>query len=102
MYDELTFEYVTERMLIERVAVQYVRWQRAIKEESIEIAIAGLTELDGLALHSTFNLTDEQARHYAFARFRGELHEDEKPKRKSHTSSTIKPGIVSPFGARRT
>jgi hypothetical protein len=82
MYDELTFEYgpqtITERMLIERVAVQYVRWQRAIKQESTEIEIAGLTELDGLALHSTFNLTDEQARHYAFARFRGELHNVEK------------------------
>lgn len=65
-------------MLIERVAVQYVRWQRAIREESTEIEIAGLTELDGLALHSTFNLTDEQARHYALARFRGEFHNVEK------------------------
>ena len=82
MYDELTFEYgprtVTERMLIERVAVQYVRWQRAIREESTEIEIAGLTELDGLALHTTFSLTDEQARHYASARFRGEFHNVEK------------------------
>jgi hypothetical protein len=82
MYDELTFEYgpqtITERILIERVAVQYVRWQRAIREESTEIEIAGLTELDGLALHSTFNLTDEQARHYASARFRGEFHNVEK------------------------
>jgi len=84
MYDELSFEYlpqtITERMLIERVAVQYVRWQRAIKEESTEIEIAGLTELDGLALHTTFNLTQEQAEHYALARFRGELYDDEKLK----------------------
>ena len=82
MYDELTSEYgpqtITERMLIERVAVQYVRWQRAIKEESTEIEIASLTELDGLLLHTTFNLTDEQAKHYALARFRGEFHSDEK------------------------
>ena len=82
MYDELTSEYgpqtITERMLIERVAVQYVRWQRAIKEESTEIEIASLTELDGLSLHTTFNLTDEQATHYALARFRGEFHSDEK------------------------
>jgi len=87
MYDELTCEYlpqtVTERMLIERVAVQYVRWQRAIKEESTEIEIAGLTELDGLALHTTFNLTQEQAEHYALARFRGEFHDDEKLEEKS-------------------
>jgi len=84
MYDELTSEYgpqtITERMLIERVAVQYVRWQRAIREESTEIEIAGLTELDGLALHTTFNLTQEQAEHYASASFRGELHDDEKLK----------------------
>jgi len=82
MYDELTFEYlpqtVTERMLIERVAVQYVRWQRAIREESTEIEIASQTELDGLALHTTFNLTQEQAEHYALARFRGEFHNDKK------------------------
>jgi len=82
VYEELTFKYgpqtITERMLIERVAVQYVRWQRAIKQESTEIEIAGLTELDGLALHSTFSLTDEQARHYASARFRGEFHNVEK------------------------
>ena len=82
MYDELTSEYgpqtITERMLIERVAVQYVRWQRAIKEESTEIEIASLTELDGLSLHTTFNLTDEQAKHYALARLRGEFHNDEK------------------------
>jgi hypothetical protein len=82
MYDELTSEYgpqtITERMLIERVAVQYVRWQRAIKEESTEIEIASLTELDGLSLHTTFNLTDEQAKHYALARLRGEFHSDEK------------------------
>jgi hypothetical protein len=82
MYDELTFEYgpqtVTERMLIKRVAVQYVRWQRAIKEESTEIEIAGLTELEGLSLRTTLNLTEEQAKHYAFARFRGEFHNDEK------------------------
>jgi len=82
MYDELTSEYgpqtITERMLIERVAVQYVRWQRAIREESTEIEIASLTELDGLALHTTFNLTQEQAEHYASARFRGEFHNDEK------------------------
>jgi hypothetical protein len=78
MYDELTFEYlpqtITERMLIEQVAVQHVRWQRAIREESTEIEITSLTELDGLALHTTFNLTQEQAEHYALARFRGELH----------------------------
>jgi len=77
MYDELTSEYgpqkITERMLIERVAVQHVRWQRAIREESTEIEIASLTELDGLALHTTFNLTQEQAEYYALARFRGEL-----------------------------
>ena len=46
MYDELTFEYapqtITERILIERVAVQYVRWQRAIREESNEIEAASL------------------------------------------------------------
>jgi len=82
MYGELTLEYlpqtITERMLIERVAVQYVRWQRAIKEESTEIEIASLTELEGLSLHTTFNLTEEQAEHYALARFRGEFHNDEK------------------------
>ena len=82
MYDELTFEYgpqtITERMLIERVAVQYVHWQRAIKQESTEIEIAGLTELEGLSLRTTLNLTGEQAKHYAFARFRGEFHNDEK------------------------
>ena len=82
MYDELTFEYgpqtITERMLIERVAVQYVRWQRAIKQESTEIEIAGLTELEGLSLLTTFNLTEEQARHYSLARLSGELHNDEK------------------------
>ena len=87
MYDELTFEYgpqtITERMLIERVAVQYVRWQRAIKEESSEIEIARLTELDGLALHTTFNLTEEQVKHYASARLSGELHNDEKLKENS-------------------
>jgi len=59
------------------VAVQYVRWQRAIREESNEIEVASLTELDDLALHTTFNLTQEQAEHYASARFRGELHDDE-------------------------
>ena len=81
MYDELTFEYgpqtVTERMLIERVAVQYVRWQRAIKEESAKIEIAGLTELDDLSVRTTFNLTQEQAQHYAFSSLRGEFHNDE-------------------------
>jgi hypothetical protein len=70
MYDELTSEYgpqtITERMLIERVAVQYVRWQRAIKQESTEIEKASLTELDRLALHTTFSLTEEQARHYSW------------------------------------
>jgi hypothetical protein len=65
-------------MLIERVAVQYVCWQRAIKEESAEIEIAGLTELDDLSVRTTFNLTEEQARHYALARLSGEPHNDEK------------------------
>ena len=87
MYDELSCEYlpqtITERMLIERVAVQYVRWQRAIKEESTEIEIAGLTELEGLSLSTTLNLTEEQARHYALARLSGELHNDEKLKENS-------------------
>ena len=84
MYDELTFEYapqtITERILIERVAVQYVRWQRAIRKESTEIEIAGLSELEGLSLLTTFNLTEEQAKHYALAGYRGELHNDEKLK----------------------
>jgi hypothetical protein len=87
MYDELTFEYgpqtVTARMLIERVAVQYVRWQRAIKQESTEIEIAGLTELEGLSLRTTLNLTEEQARHYSLARLSGELHNDEHLKENS-------------------
>ncbi|WP_443629965.1 hypothetical protein ABXT60_09765 [Candidatus Njordibacter sp. Uisw_056] len=86
MYDELTSEYgpqtVTERMLIERVAIQYVRWQRAIKEESAEIEIAGLTELDDLSVRTTFNLTQEQAQHYAFSSLRGEFHNDEQLKEK--------------------
>ena len=80
-YDELTSEYgpqtITERMLIERVAVQYVRWQRAIREESNEIEVASLTEVEGLSLRTALNLTQEQAEHYASARFRGELHDDE-------------------------
>ena len=87
MYDELTFEYapqtITERMLIEQVAVQYVRWQRAIKQESTEIEIAGLTELEGLSLRTTLNLTEEQARHYSLARLSGELHNDEQLKENS-------------------
>jgi hypothetical protein len=86
MYDELTSEYgpqtVTERMLIERVAIQYVRWQRAIKEESAEIEIAGLTELDDLSVRTIFNLTQEQAQHYAFSIHRGEFHNDEQLKEK--------------------
>ncbi|MDC1509777.1 hypothetical protein N8381_03545 [Oceanospirillaceae bacterium] len=81
MYDELTSEYgpqtITERMLIERVAVQYVRWQRAIREESNEIEVASLTEVEGLSLRTALNLTQEQAEHYATARFRGEFHNDE-------------------------
>ena len=84
MYDELTFEYapqtITERILIERVAVQYVRWQRAIREESNEIEVASLTEVEGLSLRTALNLTQEQAEHYASARFRGELHNDEQLK----------------------
>ena len=81
MYDELTCEYgpqtVTERILIERVAVQYVRWQRAIREESNEIEVASLTEVEGLSLRTALNLTQEQAEHYALARLSGELHDDE-------------------------
>ncbi|MDB4001161.1 hypothetical protein N9449_00510 [Oceanospirillaceae bacterium] len=84
MYDELTFEYapqtITERILIERVAVQYVRWQRAIREESNEIEVANLTEVEELSLRTALNLTQEQAEHYASARFRGELHNDEQLK----------------------
>ena len=45
---------------------------------SPQLEIASLTELDGLSLHTTFNLTDEQAKHCALARFRGEFHSDEK------------------------
>ncbi|WP_443627704.1 hypothetical protein [Candidatus Njordibacter sp. Uisw_002] len=81
MYDELTSEYapqtITERILIERVAVQYVRWQRAIREESNEIEVASLTEVEELSLRTALNLTQEQAEHYATARFRGEFHNDE-------------------------